>query len=134
MLRARGAVSTRPRRPCLLLFPLRGQEPHQKQVGIGYRGYSQKIYLAWRSTLELHLAMPVKESYVRARVDTRLKRDSELILHELGLTTTDAIRIFLHQVILHKGLPFDLRLKEDNSDVLLPVAIRQSALDAVYDD
>ena len=53
---------------------------------------------------------------------------------QLGLTTTDAIRIFLHQVRLHKGLPFDLRLKEDNSEVLLPVAIRQSALDAVYDD
>jgi len=78
--------------------------------------------------------MPLKESYVRARVDNRLKRDSELILHELGLTTTDAIRVFLHQVRLHKGLPFDLRLKEDNSDVLLPAAIRQSALDSVYDD
>jgi len=78
--------------------------------------------------------MPLKESYVRARVDNRLKRDSELILHELGLTTTDAIRIFLHQIRLHKGLPFDLRLKEDNSDILLPVATRQSALDAVHDD
>jgi DNA-damage-inducible protein J len=78
--------------------------------------------------------MPIKESYVRARVDNRLKRDSELILHELGLTTTDAIRIFLHQIRLHKGLPFDLRLKKDNSDILLPVATRQSALDAVYDD
>ena len=78
--------------------------------------------------------MPANDSYVRARVDDRLKRDSELILHELGLTTTDAIRIFLHQVRRHKGLPFDLRLKEDNSEVLLPVAIRQSALDAVYDD
>jgi len=78
--------------------------------------------------------MPLKESYVRARVDNRLKRDSELILHELGLTTTEAIRIFLHQIRLHKGLPFDLRLKEDNSDILLSVATRQSALDAVYDD
>ena len=78
--------------------------------------------------------MPANDSYVRARVDSRLKRDSELILHELGLTTTDAIRIFLHQVRRHKGLPFDLRLKEDNSDILLPTAIRQSALDAVYDD
>ena len=78
--------------------------------------------------------MPLKESYVRARVDNRLKRDSELILRELGLTTTDAIRIFLHQIRLQKGLPFDLRLKEDNSDILLPVATRQSALDAVHDD
>lgn len=78
--------------------------------------------------------MPVKESYVRARVDNRLKRDSERILHELGLTTTDAIRIFLHQIRRHKGLPFDLRLKEDNADLLMPAAIRQSALDSVYDD
>jgi len=78
--------------------------------------------------------MPIKESYVRARVDNRLKRDSELILHELGLTTTEAIRIFLHQIRRHKGLPFDLRLREDNSDILLPVATRQSALDAVYED
>lgn len=78
--------------------------------------------------------MPLKESYVRARVDNRLKQDSELILQELGLTTTDAIRIFLHQVCRHKGLPFDVRLKEDNSDILLPATLRQSALDSVYDD
>lgn len=84
--------------------------------------------------MKLHAGTPNKEAYVRARVDNRLKRDSELILHELGLTTTDAIRIFLHQIRRHKGLPFDLRLKEDNSDILLPVATRQAALDAVYDD
>jgi len=71
---------------------------------------------------------------VRARVDDRLKRESEKILDALGLTTTEAIRIFLHQVRLHKGLPFDLRLKEDNSDILLPAAMRRSALDSVYDD
>lgn len=78
--------------------------------------------------------MALKETYVRARVDDRLKRESEKILDALGLTTTEAIRIFLHQVRLHKGLPFDLRLKEDNSDILLPTAMRRTALDSVYDD
>jgi DNA-damage-inducible protein J len=78
--------------------------------------------------------MAVKETYVRARVDERLKRDSEHILSELGLSTTEAIRIFLHQIRIHRGLPFDLRIKEDNSDILLPVYIRQSALDSIYDD
>ena len=78
--------------------------------------------------------MAVKESYVRARVDDRLKQDSEAILNELGITTTEAIRIFLHQIKIHRGLPFDLRIKEDNSDILLPVAVRKSALDSVYDD
>lgn len=78
--------------------------------------------------------MALKETYVRARVDDRLKRESEQILDALGLTTTEAIRLFLHQVRIHRGLPFDLRLKEDNSDLLLPVAARQAALDSVYDD
>ena len=78
--------------------------------------------------------MALKESYVRARVDDRLKQDSEAILNELGITTTEAIRIFLHQIKIHRGLPFDLRVKEDDSDILLPVAVRKSALDSVYDD
>ena len=78
--------------------------------------------------------MPNKDTYVRARVDEQLKRDSEQILGELGLTTTEAIRIFLHQVRLHRGLPFDLRLARDNADILLPTAMRQAALDTVYDD
>lgn len=78
--------------------------------------------------------MALKETYVRARVDDQLKRESEKILDALGMTTTEAIRIFLHQVRLHKGLPFDLRLKEDNSDILLPTAMRRAALDSVYDD
>lgn len=78
--------------------------------------------------------MASKETYVRARVDDRLKRESEKILQALGLTTTEAIRIFLHQVRLHKGLPFELRLKEDNSDILLPTAMRRAVLDSLYDD
>lgn len=78
--------------------------------------------------------MPVKETYVRARVDKKLKLDTERILHELGLTTTEAIRIFLHQVRRRKGLPFDLKIENDNADILLPKAKRQAALDAIYDD
>ena len=78
--------------------------------------------------------MAIKETYVRARVDDRLKEESEQILDALGLTTAEAIRIFLHQVRLYRGMPFDLRLPEDNSDLLLPVAKRQAALDSLYDD
>ncbi len=78
--------------------------------------------------------MALKETFVRARVDERLKRDTERILGHLGLTTTEAIRIFLHQVRRTRGLPFAVRLREENSDLLRSVSQRQSALDAVYDD
>jgi len=48
----------------------------------------------------------------------------------------EAIRIYLHQIRLHRGLPFDLRLKEkeDNSDILMPNEIRQEVLDSLYED
>ena len=78
--------------------------------------------------------MVAKETYVRARIDVDLKNDTESILAQLGLSTAQAIRLFLNQVRVRKGIPFDLRLAEDNSDILMPVAKRQAALDFFYDD
>jgi DNA-damage-inducible protein J len=80
--------------------------------------------------------MKVQDTYVRARVDRSLKTESEHVLNRLGLTTTEAIRIFLTQVILKRALPFSLELPDesDNDDLLLPTAKRQAALDAIYDD
>lgn len=78
-----------------------------------------------------------KDSYVRARVDSRLKRDTELILDRLGLSTTEAIRLFLVQIRLRKGLPFHIGLShsaQENNDILLPAKMRQAALDSLYDD
>jgi len=81
--------------------------------------------------------MKTKDTYVRARVDNRLKRDTERILDRLGLSTTEAIRLFLVQVRIQKGLPFHVGLNpgtRGNEDILLPARMRQSALDSVYDD
>jgi len=78
--------------------------------------------------------MITKETFVRARVDGRLKRDTEKILERLGLTTAEAIRIYLHQILLCRGLPFDLRIVEDNNDILFPTKLRQAVLDSLYDD
>jgi len=78
--------------------------------------------------------MIAKETYVRARIDEQLKSDAEHILDRLGMTTTEAIRLFFNQVRLRKGIPFTLRLEEDNSDILMPVEKRQAMLDSFYDD
>ena len=47
-----------------------------------------------------------KTEMLHARVDPKLKRSAERVFSSLGLTTTEAIRIFLKQVELHRGLPF----------------------------
>ena len=81
--------------------------------------------------------MKTKDSYVRARVDNKLKRDTERILDRLGMSTTEAIRLFLVQVRLQKGLPFHVGLTtppQENDDILLPTRMRQASLDSLYDD
>jgi addiction module RelB/DinJ family antitoxin len=78
--------------------------------------------------------MAAKEAVVRARVDEKLKRDSDAILRRLGISQTEAIRMFFSQVVLRKGLPFAVSLQSgDNDDLLLPHAQRQAAIDAVHE-
>jgi addiction module RelB/DinJ family antitoxin len=78
--------------------------------------------------------MPNKVAVVRARVDERLKRDSEDILRQLGLSQTEAIRMFFTQIVRRRGLPFEVVLQsDDNDDLLLPNSKRLAAIDSLYD-
>lgn len=47
-----------------------------------------------------------KTKMITARVDPKLKRETEKILKDLGLTTTQAITLFFNQINLRKALPF----------------------------
>ena len=51
-----------------------------------------------------------KNSTVRARIDDKLKADVEKILDRVGVSTSDAIALLMRQIVLHKGLPFDVRI------------------------
>lgn len=52
----------------------------------------------------------MKTEIINARVEPALKASAEKIFRALGMNTTDAISIFLSQVVLNKGLPFDVRI------------------------
>jgi len=51
-----------------------------------------------------------KVSTVNARIEPTLKIKAENILHKVGLTTAEAIRLFYSQICLNKGLPFDVKI------------------------
>jgi DNA-damage-inducible protein J len=51
-----------------------------------------------------------KTETIRARVDAGLKARAEAVLDKLGLTASDAIRLFYKQVALQKGLPFEVKI------------------------
>ena len=50
------------------------------------------------------------DSTVRARVDSGLKNEVEVIFHELGLSTSQAITLFLKKVKMERGIPFELKI------------------------
>ena len=51
-----------------------------------------------------------KTRMIHARIDPKLKESAERVFSTLGISTTEAIRLFMKQVELHKGLPFPLAI------------------------
>ena len=51
-----------------------------------------------------------KSIMIHARIEPTLKNETEQILSALGLNMTQAITLFLQQVRLQKGLPFEVKL------------------------
>lgn len=49
---------------------------------------------------------------VHTRMDSKLKENVDLILARLGLTSSDAIKLFYKQIELNGGLPFEVKIPE----------------------
>jgi DNA-damage-inducible protein J len=47
---------------------------------------------------------------ISTRIKSDLKSEVEEVFQKLGLSTTEAIVLFFHQVRLHKGLPFEVKI------------------------
>jgi DNA-damage-inducible protein J len=48
----------------------------------------------------------MKTAIIHARIEPQIKRKAEGVLHNLGISPTEAIRIFYRQITLRQGLPF----------------------------
>lgn len=51
----------------------------------------------------------MKDAVVRARIDADLKANAARVLAACGLELSDAIRLYLQQVVVHQGIPFGIR-------------------------
>ncbi len=53
------------------------------------------------------------ETVIRSRINSVIKLEAQALLEKFGLTMSEAIRLFLHQVVIEKGLPFQVKLPTD---------------------
>jgi len=53
-----------------------------------------------------------KTSSIYTRVSPEIKQQAEQILFTLGIPVANAVNLFLHQVVLRKGIPFEVSLPQ----------------------
>jgi DNA-damage-inducible protein J len=66
--------------------------------------------------------MASRTQMIHARIDPRLKKSAEAVFSKIGLSTAEAIRLFLTQVEIYHGLPFPV--VEPNAETI--AAMRQA--------
>ena len=59
-----------------------------------------------------------KTSSIHVRVDPQVKKDVENILNNLGMTSAEAINIYLKQIILNSGIPFEIKIPQFSDEML----------------
>jgi DNA-damage-inducible protein J len=54
-----------------------------------------------------------RTSNIFARVEPEIKEQAEKVLNELGIPMSNAIGLFLRQIVLQRGIPFDIKLPQN---------------------
>ncbi|MCL4431732.1 MAG: type II toxin-antitoxin system RelB/DinJ family antitoxin [Epsilonproteobacteria bacterium] len=71
------------------------------------------------------------EATIRARCDADLKNSAEAIFKELGITTSQAINMFLAKVKREKGIPFELKIPNSTTASAMEEAQRGINMESV---
>jgi DNA-damage-inducible protein J len=53
-----------------------------------------------------------RTSNIFARVEPEVKQQAEIVLEQLGIPMSNAIGMFLRQIVLQKGIPFEMKLPQ----------------------
>ena len=55
----------------------------------------------------------MKTATIHTRIEPETKIKAEKVLHKLGMSPTEAIRIFYRQITIRNGLPFPVEIPND---------------------
>ena len=51
-----------------------------------------------------------KTATIQTRVDPKIKKSTQNILNTLNISMSEAISMYLSQITLHKGIPFEVKI------------------------
>lgn len=56
------------------------------------------------------------------KLDVEAKQQAQIIFNKLGITMGDAFNLFLHQINLHNGLPFEVKIPNKKTQKVIKEA------------
>lgn len=74
-----------------------------------------------------------KSATIQARIDPSVKNKAQKILNKLNITMSEAISIFLTQVSLNKGIPFEIKIPNELTEETLSKSEMGKELHSVSD-
>lgn len=77
------------------------------------------LILKLDSALHVQHIVAMKSAAVHSRIEPEIKEKAEGILHRLGLSPTEAIRMFYTQITLRNGLPFEVKIPNEETEEAL---------------
>ncbi len=54
-----------------------------------------------------------KTATIQTRVDPKIKQNAQRILDKLNISMSEAISMYLSQIMLHKGIPFEIKIPNE---------------------
>ena len=54
-----------------------------------------------------------KTATIQTRVDPVIKNNAQIILRKLNISMSEAISMYLSQITLHKGIPFEIKIPNE---------------------
>lgn len=69
------------------------------------------------------MSATLKSADVRFRIESDLKESAVEVLNACGLTISEAMRLFLRQVVATQGVPFDIRVPSAKTQKAMQEAV-----------
>ncbi len=52
---------------------------------------------------------------LNVRTDPEVKSEAASILKKIGMTVSEAVNLFLHRIVMERGIPFDVKIPNEET-------------------
>lgn len=74
--------------------------------------YGQYHYLGMQNRMK-HRGCTMSTTMIQVRIDEETKKQAQTVLGALHISVSEAVKLFLRQVVLQRGIPFEVKIPNE---------------------